>query len=100
VTLKTREIGLRMALGARSLQVAGLIIRGLRVPLLLGFLLGAAGSMGWDGAYSSGMAGVYTSAPPTLLKVAGFLTLFVMVSCAIPVWRATATNPLSALRHD
>jgi putative ABC transport system permease protein len=100
VTLKTREIGLRMALGARSLQVAGLIIRGLRVPLLLGFLLGTAGSMGWDGAYSSGVAGVYTSAPPTLLKVAGFLTLFVIVSCAVPLWRATATNPMSALRHD
>jgi putative ABC transport system permease protein len=100
VTLKTREIGLRMALGARSLHVAGMIIRGLRVPLLLGFLLGTAGSMGWDGAYSSGVAGVYTSAPPTLLKVAGVLTLFVIVSCAIPVWRATVTNPLSALRHD
>ena len=100
VTLKTREIGLRIALGARSVQVAGVIIRGLRVPLLLGFLLGTAGSMGWDGAYSSGVAGVYSSAPPTLLKVAGFLTLFVVVSCAIPIRRATTMNPTSALRHD
>ena len=100
VTLKTREIGLRIALGARSLQVAGVIIRGLRVPLLLGLLLGAAGSMGWDGAYSSGVAGVYSSAPPTLLKVAGFLTLFVIVSCAIPIRRAATMNPTSALRHD
>lgn len=100
VTLKTREIGLRMALGARSLQVGSVIMRGLRVPLLLGFLLGTAGSMGWDGAYSSGVAGVYTSAPPTLLKVAGFLTLFVVVSCAIPLRRAARMNPTSALRHD
>lgn len=100
VTLKTREIGLRMALGARSLQVAAVIIRGLRVPLLLGLLLGTAGSMGWDGVYSSGVAGVYTSAPPTLLKVAGLLTLFVIVSCAIPLRRAATMNPTSALRHD
>ena len=100
VTLKTREIGVRMALGARSLQVGSVIIRGLWVPLLLGFLLGTAGSMGWDGAYSSGVAGVYTSAPPTLLKVAGFLTLFVIVSCAIPIRRATRMNPTTALRHD
>ena len=100
VTLKTREIGLRMALGARSLQVAGTILGGLRVPLLLGLLLGTAGSIGWDGAYSSGVAGVYTSAPPTLLKVAGFLILIVVVSCAIPIRRATRLNPTTALRHQ
>ena len=40
VTLKTREIGLRMALGARSAQIARVILAGLRAPLLLGLLLG------------------------------------------------------------
>jgi predicted permease len=100
VTLKTREIGLRMALGARSAQITRMIVAGLRGPLLAGLLLGTAGAMAWDGAYSSGLAGVYTSAPPTLLKIAAFITMFVIVSCAIPIRRATRMNPTSALRHD
>ena len=100
VTLKTREIGLRMALGARSAQIARVVIAGLRVPLLAGLLLGTAGAMAWDGTFSSGLAGVYASAPPTLLKIAGFIVVIVIVSCFIPLRRATATNPIAALRHD
>jgi len=100
VTLKTREIGLRMALGARSTQIARAVITGLRVPLVAGLLLGTAGSMVWDGAYASGLAGVYASAPPTLLKIAGFIVVLVVVSCSIPLRRATRMNPIAALRHD
>jgi hypothetical protein len=56
--------------------------------------------MAWDGVFSSGVAGVYASAPPTLLKVAGCLALFMLVSCAIPLRRAIAINASTALRHD
>jgi putative ABC transport system permease protein len=100
VTLRTREIGLRMALGAGSAQVAKAIFSGLRWPLLAGLLLGTAGSMAWDGAYSSGIAGVYASAPPTLLKIAGFIVALVVVSCFIPLRRATQMSPVVALRHE
>jgi predicted permease len=100
VTLKTREIGLRMALGARSVQIAVMIVNGLRVPLLLGLLLGTAGAMAWDGVYSSGVAGVYASAPPTLLKIFAFIAAFVIVSCFVPVHRATHTSPVTALRNE
>jgi predicted permease len=100
VTLRTREIGLRMALGARPAQVAGSVMRGLRWPLVLGLLLGTAGSMGWDGAYSSGAEGIYASAPPTLLKIAVCLTLFVMAACAAPIRRATRLDPIAALRDE
>jgi ABC-type antimicrobial peptide transport system permease subunit len=100
VTLKTREIGLRMALGARTTQIARAIMTGLRMPLLAGLLLGTAGSMAWDGAYSAGVAGIYASAPPTLLKIAGFIVALVIASCFIPLRRATRMSPVSALRDD
>lgn len=100
VTIKTREIGLRMALGARSAQIASTIFAGLRVPLLAGLLLGTAGAMAWDGAYSSGIAGVYASAPPTLLRTGAFILALVAVSCVIPLRRATRMSPIAALRHD
>jgi predicted permease len=100
VTLKTREIGLRMALGARSLQIAKTIITGLWGPLLAGLLLGTAGAMAWDGAFASGIAGVYTSAPPTLLKIASFIVVLVIVSCVIPLRRATRVSPITALRQE
>lgn len=100
VSLRTRDIGLRLALGARSLQIAVTTIAGLRVALVFGTLLGTAGAMAWDGAFSSGVSGVYISAPPALLKVAGLMIAIVLVSCAVPTWRATRTDPITALRHE
>jgi predicted permease len=100
VILKTREIGLRMALGARPPQIAVTAMAGVRVALVLGLLLGTAGAMAWDGAYSSGLNGVYASAPQMLLKVAALLSGIVLVSCAVPIWHAMRTNPVTALRHE
>ncbi|MCC7124756.1 MAG: ABC transporter permease, partial [Acidobacteria bacterium] len=51
VTLRTQEIGIRMALGARSSQVMLTVLRSVRVPLVAGFVLGIAGSMAWHRAF-------------------------------------------------
>ena len=100
VTLKTQEIGLRMALGARSTQVVQLILRGLRVPLVLGLLLGSIGALAWDRAFSSGVANLYAAAPKTLATIAACITVVVLVSCFVPLRKATRMNPVTALRHE
>ncbi len=100
VTLKTPEIGLRMALGARSAQIAHLVLYGLRVPLLLGLILGTLGAMAWDRSFSAASRDLYASAPRTVLTIAGFIVTIVMVSCVIPIRRAVQLSPTQALRHE
>lgn len=100
VSLQTQEIGLRMALGARSMQVVRLVLSGLRAPLLLGLVLGTLGAMGWDRAFSSGSRDLYASAPQTVLTIAWLLIALVAIACLIPLRRAVRMNPVSALRHD
>ena len=100
VTLKTQEIGLRMALGARSAQVVRLLLRSLRAPLLLGLVLGTLGAVAWDRAFSSGTRDLYASAPQTVLTIAALLVAIIMVACFIPLRRAITMNPVAALRQE
>ncbi|MDO8679076.1 MAG: ADOP family duplicated permease [Acidobacteriota bacterium] len=100
VTLRTREIGVRMALGARSFQVSGLILRSVRIPLALGLLLGVAGALAWDRMFSSGLADVSASEPEAILIIAAIMATVVTLACFIPVRKATRMNPVSALRHE
>ncbi len=100
VTLKTQEIGLRLALGARSAQLIRMVLRGLCVPLLLGLGLGTMGAVAWDRAFASGDRNLYASAPETVLTMAALLTAIVAVSCFIPLRRAISMDPVKALRGD
>jgi len=100
VTQRTREIGIRMALGASRLEVVALVLReglavtgvGLIVGLLLAFAL--------TSAMRSLIFGVSTTDSLTF-TVAPLLLVFVsLVACAEPTWRAIQVDPIHALRAD
>jgi putative ABC transport system permease protein len=100
VSQRTHEIGLRMALGARRGQVAGMMVgRGVRL-VAVGLLLGVAGSLAVTGVLQSLLVDVSRADP---LTFGGVLVALAMVAAAaawLPARRASAVDPMVALRRD
>lgn len=89
-----------MALGARPFQLIALVLSGVRVPLVLGLLLGVAGALAWDRAFASRLANNYLANPRALLILASLMASVVVLACFFPVRKATRMNPVVALRHE
>ena len=89
VTLRTKEIGIRMALGSSSRAVFRLILGEGLVLIVAGFALGAAGAVAFRRTLQSELFGVGASDPVVLLVVVGVLALVAFAACAIPARRAT-----------
>ncbi len=100
VTLRTQEIGIRLALGAQSSQVMRTVLRSVRTPLAAGFVLGIAGSMAWHRAFAFGSAASQVTDPRLLIAVAALLSALAIVACAAPVRRAIRLDPVVALREE
>jgi predicted permease len=100
VSRKTREIGVRMALGARSSDVLLSIIRqgvGLSV---VGAALGMLGALGSTRYLASLLYGVRPYDPVTFGAVALLLALVALAACYIPARRAMRVDPMVALRYE
>lgn len=100
VMLRTREIGVRMALGARGGDVVGLILRDGMLMVLAGTLLGAAGALEFTQFMQSLVFGMSASDPLTFAAVAGVLLLVAAVACYVPARRASRMDPMRALRTE
>jgi ABC-type antimicrobial peptide transport system permease subunit len=100
VAERTREIGVRMALGARVKQVVQLVLwQGLR-PALFGIAIGVTGAW-WATALMRGLLfEVAPQDPVTFALVPLMLVAVVVIACAAPAHRATRIAPASALRND
>ena len=100
VTQRTRELGIRMALGAESNSVMRLVVGQAMVPALIGVVLGLAGAWGATRLMSSLLFGVSATDPVTFIAVALFLLAVAALASWIPARRATRVDPLIALRAE
>jgi putative ABC transport system permease protein len=97
---RTREIGVRMALGARGSQVIRLVAwQGLR-PALVGVVLGLAGALAGSHLMGGLLYGIAPRDPLTLAAVVPLLLAVVLAACAIPALRASRIPAVDALRAD
>jgi putative ABC transport system permease protein len=100
VTERTREIGLRSALGATPVKLAAFVVgQGLALTAV-GIVIGAAAAMGASQAIASLLFGIEPFDAFTYGGVAALLLAVAFVACYAPAARAARIDPLEALRHD
>ena len=100
VAQRTREIGIRMALGASSGQVRRLIVRQGMAPAVIGLAVGLASAFLVTDLMTKLLFGVTPADPVTFVAVTVFLGLTAFLASYVPARRATLVAPTEALRYD
>ena len=100
VSQRTREFGIRMALGARASSVLGLVLAsGFRI-ILAGIAVGIAGATVLTRFLGTLLYGVKPTDPLTFVATPALLAAVALIACAAPAWRATRVDPAVALRQE
>ena len=97
----TRELGLRIALGARSSQIGWLVLRRVLMQLSLGLVIGIAGVIAFDRTFNapvSSGARIQMDHPGALALIILSIIIVAVVACLVPIRRATTLDPVETLR--
>ena len=100
VAQRTREIGVRMALGAQASAVVWLFVKRTALPIGFGLGIGVAGALGVGRLLQSFLIQTSPTDPTTLLGIALLLTVVSAAACFFPARRATRLDPVAALRYE
>jgi ABC-type antimicrobial peptide transport system permease subunit len=100
VARRTREIGVRVAFGARPAQVAGLMIRDAVWPVALGIVAGLAGTYYATRVIASFLFETAPHDPVTLVAVVALLGAAAALAAWLPARRAASVDPVTALRAE
>ena len=100
VVQRTREIGIRMALGAQAHNVLVLVLRQGMKLVLIGLAIGIPVSLAVARVLSSMLVGLTTSDALTIAVVTALLTGVTLLACYLPARRATRVDPLETLRYE
>ena len=100
VAQRTREIGVRMALGAQGADVIGMLLRKALVLVFAGIVLGGAGALALTRVLEKFLFEVKPADLPTFIGVTVILALSALAACYVPARRVMGVDPMVALRYE
>jgi ABC-type antimicrobial peptide transport system permease subunit len=100
VAQRTREIGVRMALGATRSSVVGMVLRSACMLVALGLVIGGVGAWYLSAAAKTFLFRLETNDPRAFAAAVVLLSLAALVASAIPARRAASVDPMIALRAE